>query len=235
MNVLKSSIEELNKRKKRVAYICSKARNGMNQIYNFAKYLFKCIEDKLLILESKIIKASYCFENNQNVEDYTGSVIKNQDDVSEYKLGKHSLGDVGCEVVAVYNVIALTRNNQVSLLDIIKTFENQGALVLQAVLKGKFGSNPYAISRVLNAKNIRYRKISSLNALKEPGIYIVSYWNSFDWASMIHSVTIEITLGGEYNVMNAVWNTVVAGKFITGYEILGEQADSSVKKYKSRI
>lgn len=174
----------------------------------------------MLYIESQHATYELRFDdNNFYVNDYVNQEIEWQSNVSEYYLGDYSMGFVGCEVIAVYNAMILSDYQNVSLLNTIETFQNEGALVLQDFLRGKFGSNPYAISRVLDAYNVGYTKIDDLNALKEPGVYIVSYWNNMDFDSQIHTVTVEIDSSGKPEVKNATWTKVQNGLFITGYKI----------------
>jgi len=201
---------------------------------DFAKSAFKHCENLELYLDDKINapfnKYFYTGNNNSNVADYTDAkAIDSQEDMARFKLGEYSIKNVGCEVVAVYNVMVLSGQENLSFLDTIKTFEEEGAMIYQPFMKGSWGSNPYSISRVLDAKGIEYDTFGNLNTLKEPGVYIVSYWWNKEFNAKIHTVCVTVDDNGEIDVLNGNEAAMRNGIFITGYEILGEYPTTKYK------
>lgn len=53
-----------------------------------------------------------------------------------------------------------------------------------------FGSNPYSLPKVFDALNLRYEEVS-LSDLNTNGVYVISFWNSKDFDSMIHTVAVQ--------------------------------------------
>lgn len=84
---------------------------------------------------------------------------------------------------------------------------------------GAFGSNPYSISRVLDEYEVDYKKIYKLDSIKEPGVYIISYWNSMELDSMIHTVAVKVDENGILDVKNGSPQAIYDGRFIIGYKI----------------
>ena len=170
------------------------------------------------------------YEHNHKHDKDDGDVIESQsDDISnELKLGNAPMQDTGCEVIAVYNAMILSGMKDVSLADIIEVFQDEGALIGQAVLQGTWGSNPYEIGNVLDEVGLDYRQIYGLGALKKPGLYIVSVWNTDDVDSMIHTFTVEVSSTGELHTYNGEFNDNQI--FITGYKINSEGEKVAVRK-----
>ena len=133
-------------------------------------------------------------------------------------MGVFNVGYSGCETVAVYNAKILLGDTNVSLADTIKSFEKEHALTFQYDSYGFFGGNPYSISKVLSNDGIKYETIKGFSDIREPGIYIVSYWNSLYYSSMIHTITIEIT-SDSYTSYNGRINYVNDPEFIAGYKV----------------
>lgn len=133
-------------------------------------------------------------------------------------MGVFNVGYSGCETVAVYNAKILLGDTNVSLADTIKSFEKEHALTFQYDSYGFLGGNPYSISKVLSNDGIKYETIKGFSDIREPGIYIVSYWNSLYYSSMIHTITIEIT-SDSYTSYNGRINYVNDPEFIAGYKV----------------
>lgn len=70
---------------------------------------------------------------------------------------------------------------------------------------------------------MKYQTIYSFDDMATPGIYIVSFWNSDDFKSQIHTVTVNVKDATQdpiaYNTK--YWNDNVNSKriFITGYKV----------------
>ena len=138
-------------------------------------------------------------------------------------MGVFNVGYSGCEIVAVYNAKILLGDTNVSLADTIKSFEKEHALTFQYDSYGFLGGNPYSISRVLSNDGIKYETIDDFGDIymKIPGIYIVSFWNSMDYLSMIHTITIKIPgdNGEPYTSYNGNITNIPHSQFITGGKV----------------
>lgn len=67
---------------------------------------------------------------------------------------------------------------------------------------------------------------ASYDDLSKRGLYIVSYWNSMDADSKIHTIATQSDGQGHYNIYNAqgkeahiVGSLDFMGKYITGYSV----------------
>ena len=152
------------------------------------------------------------YEYNSNLEKHLkGGVIDDQEAeiVKNFRFRGAIVNDVGCEAIAVYNARVLLKNENVSLADTIRRFEEQGAVTGWGLINGSFGGNPYSISRVLESYGLDYTTIDSFGAISavKPGIYIVSYWNSLWLGHGIHTITIEVKENGEVQCYNYGRNT----------------------------
>ena len=119
------------------------------------------------------------------------------------RIGVSTVGYSGCEAIAVYNAKILLGHSDVSLAKVIADFEEEGAVVLQeSVINGLLGGNPYSMSRVLERNGLQYSSIDSFNDIEEPGIYIVSFWNTHWVGGELHTITIEVKENGEVQCYN---------------------------------
>ena len=121
--------------------------------------------------------------------------------------GNSTLGYSGCEVIALYNMLIL-RNAEESINSIIDFMVNQfnktPCLLSGWGMHGKFGAAPQDIASFLRSREINYQFsffMSSLNKNGEPGIFIVSYWNSAPVVSGYHTVAISYD-GSDYVAYN---------------------------------
>ena len=124
-------------------------------------------------------------------------------EINYLKYGISNVGHSGCEAIAVYNAKILLGHSAVSLAKIIADFEEEGAMTLQgSFVDGYFGGNPYSMSRVLERNGLQYSSIDSFNDIEEPGIYIVSFWNTPWVGGELHTITIEVKENGEVQCYN---------------------------------
>ena len=226
---------------KKVEDWCDKTINNIvNNAKNLpkkAKKAFKAIENFVLgedsdyLLGNDYFYKQRCDGNHEynkahdKIGNSTDDLIKDQDapDVKHLKVGISDVGYSGCETVAVYNAKILLGDTDVSLADTIKSFEEENAFFLQNFLFGWAGGNPYSISRVLSNDGIKYETIDDFGDIymKIPGIYIVSFWNSMDYLSMIHTITIKIPgdNGEPYTSYNGNITNIPHSQFITGGKV----------------
>ena len=93
---------------------------------------------------------------------------------------------------------------------------------MQPILSGAFGSNPYAIDRVLKEEGLTFSTIDNFEQMKStPGVYIVSVWNSNKISSRIHTVAIEVLQGNDIIMKNGDldMDSTTEDIFITGYKV----------------
>ena len=88
---------------------------------------------------------------------------------------------------------------------------------------GYFGSNPYAIGKVLRKEEISYLPVGLSNMTK-PGTYIISFWNDEPLKYGLHTVAVSYD-GSVYTAYNLSGNgesspidlSAYKRKFICGY------------------
>lgn len=102
-----------------------------------------------------------------------------------FKYGSFYAGWNACEAIAVHNAKVLNGIDS-TLSETIKDFQAAGAMIGHGV----FGSNPYAIGRVLKAEGIEYSKVR-LNDITREGTYIISFWNDNAFWKGLHTVAVR--------------------------------------------
>ena len=217
------------------------AKNGVNNFINKHPTLQLYISDvKSTVLDTNAFfnrvdyflwnNAKYDKENydynqrNDKIGRSTSDLIDSQKyntEINHLKLGKSTIGYAGCEIIAVYNTKLLLGSEYVSMADTIKTFEEQRALFMQKSADGKLGGNPYSISQVLASEGIKYKEINGFYGVKEPGIYIVSFWNSMEATSGLHTIAIEVYNDGTAKYYNNGGENKFNEQeiFIAGYKV----------------
>ena len=199
---------------------------------------FKGLENLALMVESLFNSGS----ENQLVEEnfrYNSQIdIKNQiipyqgeAPYSRLALVEGSISENGCEIVAVNNAMNLA-GYDTSMANLIYAFEISGAVIggNGTLVGGALGSNPYSLPKVFNTLGLMYKEVS-IDQMSANGIYIMSFWNSQDVDSMIHTIAIKKTDAG-YELYNLNENYSQDGlnievndlsgyenRFITGYRI----------------
>ena len=192
-----------------------------NGVKNWAQETFKEIENTLLqkesiindkIFESVLNRIENCddptvlldyylyfsrmesalknYEHNREI-DITDNYVYNQNNekVALFVLGNQSMKDNGCEAIAVYNAMLLLDRTS-SLAAVACVIEASGSITGGNLIDGYFGSNPYSLPKVFDALNLRYEEVS-LSDLNTNGVYVISFWNSKDFDSMIHTVAVQ--------------------------------------------
>ena len=190
----------------------------VDPVVNLAKEKFKKIENIGLLIDGMFPTAQTRFDNNNDVDDYTDGIIYDQNELSKFYLGEYSIEDVGCEVVAIYNAKVLLGYTDLSFKNTIKSIEDAGALTFQDICKGSFGSNPYALPRVFKDSGMKYSAIHGFDDLSESGIYIISFWNSNDFDSMLHTIAVEVDENGKARPHNGYIDTKNQ-RFVSGYKV----------------
>ena len=128
---------------------------------------------------------------------FTDRLINNQATVSYYNYGGTTLDENGCGVIAMYNYMFRT-GNIVSMPDMIKLFEEQGATLGK---NAEYGTNPYSLPRAFDELGVEYSSVS-LEDLSEAGSYIIAYWNEVDIRKGMHFVLVESDGLGKYTSYN---------------------------------
>ncbi len=149
--------------------------------------------------------------------------------VDQLKIGLASMGDCGCEVIAVHNALALL-GKKCSLADIEREFEIEGAMTkVPFVPIGKYGSNPYALKRMLKQFGLNAERVSKYTVLNQSGLYLYSYWNYGGLMKGLHTITVKNDNGnfelynyGDMGVRTMdpyLWDERFWKRFIIGYRI----------------
>ena len=115
-------------------------------------------------------------------------VIEDQHSLNDMRLGASDMAYSGCEVISLYNALLLTDAGH-KLSEIISLTESSGYLVR----KGIWGTNPLCLDRINIDDRFKLHRINSIPT--EPGIYIVSFWNSRRLFDGIHTVCVQLEDG----------------------------------------
>ena len=212
------------------------AAKAGEEINEALKEAFKEIENGALQIESALNIGSNDIRIEQNLGynsqiDIKNQIISNQDaePYSNLRLGDQSIADNGCEVIAVNNAMNLLKYDT-SMANLIYTFETSGAVVGGSLIGGAFGSNPYSLPKVFDELGLGYKTVS-IDEMGKNGVYIISYWNSSNYGSMIHTIAIEkkdigyelYNLSGNYSKADLNIDVNDLSKyengFIAGYEV----------------
>ncbi len=149
--------------------------------------------------------------------------------VNNLKIGKADMGSCGCEVIAVYNALALLGKN-CSIAETERAFELDGAMTkVPFVPIGKYGSNPYALKRMTESFGLNAEKVSKKQLLNEEGLYIFSYWNYGGLMQGLHTITAKHNgqsfilynygMKGDIIMDPYEWDNRFWKRFIIGYRI----------------
>ncbi len=132
-------------------------------------------------------------KNNQNAdliqEISTKNRIINDQNLStgsNFTYGLYPVKHNGCEAIAVHNAKVLKKIDS-TLSETLNDFQKENAMIGF----GFFGSNPYAIGRVLESEGIQYYNVSSTSNMTLYGTYIMSYWTDTPFMSTIHTIAIS--------------------------------------------
>ena len=149
--------------------------------------------------------------------------------VNKLKIGKADMGSCGCEVIAVYNALALL-DKKCSIAETERAFELDGAMTkVPFVPIGKYGSNPYALKRMTESFGLNAEKVSKKQLLNEKGLYIFSYWNYGGLMKGLHTITAKndgqsfilynYANKGDTVISPYEWDERFWKRFIIGYRI----------------
>ena len=215
-----------------------------DDIKNFGQKAFKSMENGALRAESALNPGSEGELVKENL-DYNSQIdIKNQiipyqheEPYSNLVLVKGSIADNGCEVIAVNNAMQLL-GYDTSMANLIYTFETSGAVIggNSDVVGGALGSNPYSLTKVFNTLGLMYKEVP-IDQMNVNGVYIMSYWNSQDVDSMIHTIAVRKTdegyelynLNGDYDKKEKNITVSDLSKYQEGY-IIGYMVDNPERK-----
>ncbi len=121
--------------------------------------------------------------NDQSTGEETGIDI--------LKIGKADVGSCGCEIIAVYNALWLM-GKECSFAKVERDFELNGALTkVPFVPIGAYGSNPFALKRMVEIEGLKAEYLGKKDILNNPGIYIFSYWNKGGLIKGLHTIITE--------------------------------------------
>ena len=128
-------------------------------------------------------------ENEKAEARLVTGLIEDQKRLKEMRLGLSDMAYAGCEVIAVYNALKLL-GQEYKLSELISRTEKSGALMR----KGKWGTNPFSLERLCPDEGFSFQRIKNIPS--EPGIYIISFWNSPRLSDGVHTVCVQINEEG---------------------------------------
>ena len=124
-------------------------------------------------------------KNEKAEEQLVTGLIEDQNRLKEMRLGVSDMAYAGCEVIAVYNALKLLGQEH-KLSELISRAEKNGALMR----KGKWGTNPFSLERLCPNDGVSFQRIKKQPS--EPGIYIISFWNSRRLKNGVHTICVQI-------------------------------------------
>ena len=181
-----------------------------------------------------LVFIDYCIYTLASKNDFENNIYNKKIDVkntlipdqhmspySDFKLGNQTMSKNGCEVIAVNNAMRLA-GYDTSLAELAFIFETSGAVVGDNLIGGAFGSNPYSLPKVFKQLDLSFDH-ASLRQMSVNGIYIMSYWNTQDFDSKLHTIALQKTDAG-YKLYNCSSTSLSDLKqfeegFIKGYRI----------------
>ena len=153
--------------------------------------------------------------NDQSTGEITG--------IDKLRIGKADVGTSGCEIIAVYNALFL-KGKECSFAKVERDFEINGALTkVPFVPIGAYGSNPFALKRMLEINGLKGKRVNADTIIQEPGLYIFSYWNKGGLLKGLHTIVAE----NNYKVIS-LYNYAPKGVFTISKE---EWKDRFSKRY----
>lgn len=157
---------------------------------------------------------------NKAIEEPDG-FINGQALFSTYRFGFCTLDEVGCGIIAIYNMLRMFGTPQ-KLADLIREFETNST---ETVPFGFWGINPYSLKKYFNKYYIPYSKINRISQLdkmkSDGGIYLLTYWNNAKKLTAgAHTVAL-CCIDNEYVVFNLSNRKTSVSKFKNAADIIG--------------
>ena len=150
-----------------------------------------------------------------------GKILNDQNGATgdNYRYGFQTATNNGCEVIAIHNAKVLT-GRESTFTQTALSVQLKGAMLAG----GFFGSNPFAIGRVLHSEGIDYSQVNDVGEMTATGTYIISFWNSGAPWNGLHTVAVGYD-GDTYTTYNLngygneshLLPTEYANNFICGY------------------
>lgn len=155
-----------------------------------------------------------------------GRLINDQNGITGhcFRYGLFAARLNSCEAIAVHNAKTLMGIDS-SLSQTMHDFQRARTMVLL----GAWGSNPYAIGRLLKKEGIACRRIS-LTELNRGGLYIISFWNRNKPWHGLHTVALSYD-GKIYTTYNLNGGGTVSNRnpqeyasdYICGYSLKSDR------------
>ena len=127
-----------------------------------------------------------------------GKILNDQNGATgdNYRYGFQTATNNGCEVIAIHNAKVLT-GRESTFTQTALSVQLKGAMLAG----GFFGSNPFAIGRVLRSEGIDYSQVNDVGEMTATGTYIISFWNSGAPWNGLHTVAVGYD-GTSYTAYN---------------------------------
>ena len=150
---------------------------------------YRKVSDNNYQKNSKVDSNSSTTTKNKLINDQNGKTGKN------FEYGLYKASHNACETIAVHNAKVL-KGIDSTLSYTMVSFQTSGAMIGY----GYFGSMPQAIGNVLKNEGIAYERVG-LSEITQPGVYIISFWNSDSIFKGLHTVALQYN-GYEYEIYN---------------------------------
>ena len=144
-----------------------------------------------MIMKNRKKLAFENYENNQSQAD-PKKLINGQGVYSNFRFGLCTLDNVGCGVIAFYNILRLLKEN-VKLSDLILEMETNKT---ETVPYGFFGINPFRMKKMFSLYSICFESFFNpkrLTESREDGkLYFITFWNDpKNWFRGAHTVAVR--------------------------------------------
>ena len=140
-------------------------------------------------LRAEIVEENYDHNSSMDSNPETSTkdkIINDQNGTTgkNFRYGNYAASHNGCEAIAIHNAMVLLGMSS-SLSAVMKDCQDLYIMIGY----GYFGSNPFAIGRVLRRYGIGYSKVN-LDEMTQEGIYIISYWVKGSIFEGLHTVAV---------------------------------------------
>ncbi len=195
-------------------------------VYNMIAYANRKLNSVLFAnyLQSKLAPDGGMINVSQLLSRLPYIYDQKADYIKDMRYGIASFGNVGCEIVATYNLlIAIKRPTMLN--SIIAEFELNNMYYGGIRTCGKLGTDPDDLYRYFNAHKIKYSKTKKIETLKKQlakdkyGKFIIGYWNKGRYSGTIHTV---------YAIKRKNSNYICVYNYGDGYESI--KVDKFIKR-----
>ena len=123
--------------------------------------------------------------------------------IKDMRYGLAKVKNVGCEIIAIYNLLILIKKPQM-FTNIINEFELNNMYYGGTAASGHLGTDPDDLYKYFKAHGIKYSKTNKFDNLKnqlsknKSGKFIVGFWTRGRYTSTIHTVCVKKNSNSNY-------------------------------------